>query len=188
MVPTSNLTKGENVTELIVFKEKEPRGRIVHAEVDGGKVYCPDCQEYVHDWPATEKDRRRADNLRCESCDAYFIIETESYAGARTYKHPHLPEPGYVMRITNGPLAGWLARGIPDAVVKDFTRLWNKNKGLLISKIDWVQKQSWFSTKTDEEAVRIMCAAVRTSVSRKLANGSGLTTDWEAEVEEGVDL
>ena len=176
------------MTELIVFKEKEPKGRIVHAEVDGGKVYCPDCQEYVHDWPATEKDRRRADNLRCDSCGAYFIIETESYAGARTYKHPHLPEPGYVIRITDGLLQNWLARGIPEGVKNDFVVLWKRNEGLMLGKLGWIQQQAWRSTKTDEEIVRLACAAFRTSVRQKLANGSGLTTDWEAELEEGVDL
>jgi hypothetical protein len=81
-----------------------------------------------------------------------------------------------------------MVRGIPEQLKNEFVRFWNRNKGLMVSKLDWLDKQAWRHTKNDEEIVRLAIAACRTSVRGKLAAGSGATTDWETELQEGVSL
>jgi hypothetical protein len=55
------------------------------------------------------------------------------------------------MRLTGEPMGRWMVRGIPEQLKNEFVRFWNRNKGLMVSKLDWLDKQAWRHTKNDEE-------------------------------------
>lgn len=137
-------------------------------------INCPACQTSTTEWPTTEAERRKPESLRCTGCGAFLIVHGyTSYSGKeRTYKHPHLPEPGWRVEITMADESVRVMEGITDAQLKEFARYWERCPVLCMEKLLWLDEQEWSQWRSQSEKLGLVCSSVETSLRNKAGKES----------------